>query len=122
MTPQSYRDLEVWQIGMDLAVACYQATKSFPKEERYALTSQIRRAASSIPANISEGKARPHTKKFLYHLGVASGSVVELETHFILSERIGLLSGESVGELLALTDRIGRMLTKLRQALHSRLD
>ncbi|HEV3447273.1 MAG TPA: four helix bundle protein [Gemmataceae bacterium] len=74
---QSYRELEVWQLGMDLAEECYRVTKGFPKEELFGLTCQIRRAAASIPANIAEGQGREHTKEFLHHLSVARGSLMD---------------------------------------------
>ena len=121
MTVQSYRELELWQFSMDLAEKCYQATKVFPKEELFGMTSQIRRAAASIPANIAEGQGRQHTKEFLNHLSVARGSLMELETHLMLSQRVGLLTQEALQSLLALTDRISRMLTGLRKALEERL-
>ena len=70
MKVQHYRQLEVWQLAMDLAERCYQATKGFPKEELFGLTSQIRRSAVSIPANIAEGQGREHTKEFLNHLSM----------------------------------------------------
>jgi four helix bundle protein len=107
---------------MELADACYQRTRTFPKEELYSLTSQIRRAASSIPANIAEGQGREHTKEFLYHLSIARGSLMELETHLMLSHRVGFLTEPELAGLLALTDRISRMLSGLRKALGKRLD
>ena len=79
------QELEVWQKSMDLAVACYEATRSFPKEELFGLTSQIRRASSSMPANIAEGQGRQSTKEFLNFLSIARGSLKEVETHLILS-------------------------------------
>jgi four helix bundle protein len=118
---QHYRDLEVWQLAMDLAVQCYQITKAFPREEIYGLTSQIRGAAVSVPANIAEGQGRQHTKEFLNHLSVARGSLKELETHLILSQRIGHLAPNDLDALLARTDRVSRMLTGLRKALQSKL-
>ena len=86
------------------------------------MTSQIRRAAASIPANIAEGQGRDHTKEFLNHLSVARGSLMELETHLILSDRIGLLNEVEVETLLALTDRISRMLSRLRKSLEKRVE
>lgn len=118
---QSYRDLEVWQQGMDLAVACYTATKSFPGDERFGLTSQIRRSASSVPANIAEGQGRQSTKEFLHFLSIARGSLKELETHLILSERLGMLPTATLGELLFQTDNVSRMLTGLKKSLERRL-
>jgi four helix bundle protein len=77
---QHYGQLLVWQKAMDLTVFCYEITMPFPKEERYGLTSQIRRGAVSIPSNIAEGHCRFHTKEFLNHLSIARGSLGELET------------------------------------------
>ena len=99
MRIQSYRELEVWQVAMDLAEQCYLATRSFPREELFGMTRQIRRAAASIPANIAEGQGRQHTKEFLNHLSIARGSLKELETHLILSHRVGLLAQEQLGPL-----------------------
>jgi four helix bundle protein len=121
MTVQSYRELEVWQFGMDLAEACYKATRAFPREELFGMTSQIRRAAASIPANIAEGQGRQHTKEFLNHLSIARGSLMELETHLLLSQRIGLIEQTQVEALLGLADRISRMLSGLRRALEAKL-
>ncbi len=116
MTVQHYRQLKVWQFAMDLAERCYLTTKGFPKEELFGLTSQIRRSAASIPANIAEGQGRDHTKEFLNHLSIARGSLMELETHLMLSHRVGLLQQADLETLLALTDRLSRMLSGLRRA------
>jgi four helix bundle protein len=121
MPLQSYRELEVWQLGMDLAVECYRATKPFPREELFGLTSQIRRAAVSIPANIAEGQGRQHTKEFLNHLSMARGSLMELETHLTLSHRLGLIDQPTLDTLLSATDRISRMLSGLRKSLEKLL-
>jgi four helix bundle protein len=118
---QSYRELEVWQLGMDLAEECYRVTKGFPREELFGMTSQIRRAAASIPANIAEGQGREHTKEFLHHLSVARGSLMELETHLMLGQRIGLLDQAKVTSLLTQSERISRMLSGLRKALEKRI-
>lgn len=121
MSVRSYRELNVWQIAMDLAEKCYLATRSFPKEERFGLTIQIRRAAASVPANIAEGQGRRHTKEFLNHLSVARGSLMELETHLLLSQRVGFLQPADLELLLALSDDIGRMLSGLRRTLEAKL-
>ncbi len=71
MAINSYRDLLVWQKAMDLVVECYKVTREFPKDELYGLTSQLRRAAVSVPANIAEGHSRPNTREFLQFLGIA---------------------------------------------------
>jgi four helix bundle protein len=117
---QSYRELEVWQMGMDLAEECYRVTKGFPKEELFGMTSQIRRAVASIPANIAEGQGREHTKEFLHHLSVARGSLMELETHLMLSQRVELLDQNATSLLLTQTERISRMLAGVRKALEKR--
>jgi four helix bundle protein len=121
MSIRSYRDLQVWQKAMDLAVQCYQATKTLPSEERFGLSSQIRRAVVSISSNIAEGHGRAHTKEYLNHLSMAKGSLCELETQLELSHRVGYMSEEVLKPLLASSDEIGRMLTVLRQKLESRL-
>jgi four helix bundle protein len=121
MAIQSYRELDVWQKAMDLAEQCYLVTRSFPKEELFGMTSQIRRAAASIPANIAEGQGRQHTKEFLNHLSIARGSLKEVETHLLLSQRVGLLDETQVKPLMEMAERISRMLSALRQALEKRL-
>ena len=121
MSIQSYRDLVVWQKAMDLAEQCYQATKSFPSEERFGLTNQIRRAAVSVPSNIAEGHGRSHTKEFLNHLSMAKGSLCELETQLQLGVRVGYMSDGVLRPVMALSDEVGRMLSGLRQKLEQRL-
>jgi four helix bundle protein len=112
-----------WRVeeGKDNRKEHYRVTKGFPKEELFAMTSQIRRAAASIPANIAEGQGREHTKEFLHHLSVARGSLMELETHLMLSQRAGLLEQAKATPILTLAERISRMLSGLRKALEKRL-
>jgi four helix bundle protein len=114
---RSYRDLRVWQLGMDLAVACYETTKTFPKEELFGMTSQVRRAAASIPANIAEGHGRGSRKEYRQFLRIAQASLRELETHILLSTRVGLLTEQSSNKLLPMADQLGRMLQALQNAL-----
>jgi len=90
MIVDNYRELDVWKVAMQLAVESYRVTKALPKDELFGMTSQIRRAAASIPANIAEGQGREHTKEFPYHLSVARGSLKELETHLLLCQQVGL--------------------------------
>src|SRR5262245_36289901 len=118
---QSYRELEVCQLSMDLAEECYRATKGLRKEELFGMASQIRRAAISIPAKIGEGQDREHTKEVLHHLSVARGSLMELEAHLMLSQRVGLLDQAQSGPILIRTERISRMLSGLRNALEKHL-
>jgi hypothetical protein len=107
---QSYRDLKVWQNSMALVEGCYRLTQGFPKEEIYGLSSQLRRAAVSIPANIAEGYGRGSRPTYLHFLKIAQGSLKELETHLLLSHRLGLTSTLLSEPLLDQCDQLGRML------------
>lgn len=120
MPVRDYRDLKVWQAAMTLAERCYIVTKTFPKDELFGMTSQIRRAAASIQANIAEGHGRQGTKEFLNFLSVARGSLMELETHLQLSSRVGLLPEMQLFELQKSTDEVSRMLSGLRKSLLNR--
>ncbi len=122
MDLKSYRDLEVWQKAMDLVVECYKITKNFPESEIYGLTSQLRRAAVSIPANIAEGRERQHTKEFLQHLSIAYGSLAELETHLQIAQRLNYLDIAHVDQVLEKTAEIGRMINGLRRSLQNKAD
>ncbi len=121
MAVQHYRQLLVWQKAMDLAVLAYEITKRSPKYELFGLTSQIQRAAASIPANIAEGHSRAHTREFLNHLSVPRGSLSELETHLILSQRVGRITEVEFDEFLRLSQEVGRMLSGLRKSVECRL-
>jgi four helix bundle protein len=102
---------------MDLAVESYEVTKDFPREEVYGLISQIRRAASSVPANIAEGHGRNATGAYVQHLKIAQGSLKELETHFILSSRLGFVPKERIKVAMAMSEEIGKMLRSLIRSL-----
>ncbi len=121
MAIQSYRELEVWQVSMDLANQIYDITEAFPKNELYGLTSQIRRAAISIPSNIAEGSARTGTKELLHFINISRGSLAELETQLILSERRKYTDSETLKNLLATTVKIGKMLTRLYQSIERKI-
>jgi four helix bundle protein len=110
---ESYRDLRVWQDAMQLAEDCYRLTAVFPREEAFGLTSQIRRASTSIPANIAEGYGRNSKGAYAQFLKMAQGSLKELETHLILSERLALTDARATEPLLASCDALGRMLFSL---------
>ena len=114
---RSHRDLIVWQKAMDLVVSVYRATDSFPKAETYGLTSQIRRAVTSIPANIAEGQGRRLPREFLYFLANARGSLWELDTHLEAAMRLGFLTGEAHAELRSQMDEVGRMLNGLMRSV-----
>lgn len=113
----SYRDLIVWQKAIDFVSEVYTYTQSFPKEETYGLVSQLRRAAVSVPSNIAEGHARVSTGEFRQFLGHAMGSIVEIETQLLISERLDYLGSKDVGSLLARTDELGKMLNALLRSL-----
>lgn len=110
---KSFRDLEVWHAGMELAERCYDITRTFPKEELFGLTSQIRRSAVSIPANIAEGWGRDNPGDYSRHLRIANGSLKELETHLELAARLHLVPQEVIDPAARLADRLGRMLRSL---------
>lgn len=120
MSGKGYRDLEVWQKAMDLVVFCYEMTNGFPRSEMYGLSSQLRRAAVSIPANIAEGCARQYAKEFIQHLSIAYGSAAELETHVLVAERLGYVNGNEVEAVLDKASEIGKMLNGLRKSLQPR--
>ena len=117
---QSYRDLVLWQRSMSLTEVCYRVTAEFPKDEIYGMTAQIRRAATSVPANIAEGHGRESTGSFVQFLRVAQGSLKELETHLLLVERVGIARTGVVEPVLAECDEIGRMLRALIRSLQGK--
>jgi four helix bundle protein len=120
-TPFTYRDLDAWKQGMELVEHCYRSTAPFPKSELYGLTSQLRRAAISIPANLAEGHCRRTTKAYANHVSIAIGSHGELETCVEVSCRLGFLSVEERARILAISDSVGRLLNGLYRALAAKL-
>jgi len=118
---KSYRDLLVWQKSMDLVVASYEIAKQLPHHENFGLIAQIQRAAVSVPANIAEGHGRKHTGDYLHHLSMARGSLLELETHILIAERLKYLLPKDVAAVLKRTDEVGRMLSGLMQGLRNKV-
>ena len=114
---KTFKDLLVWQEAMKLVEMVYLQTKTFPKEEMYGLTSQIRRAAVSIPANIAEGNGRESRKQYRRFLFIANGSIKELETHLLIAERLNFLTEEAMKQLQLQLQSVGRLLTALRKSL-----
>ncbi|MEQ1931679.1 MAG: four helix bundle protein [Parvularculaceae bacterium] len=114
----SYRDLKVWQKAVDLAERCYVETRSFPKEEQYGLTSQMRRV--SVAANIAEGYGRDSDGSFVQFLRVSQDSLKEFETHVIIAERVGIMTHVASSDLLARADEVGRMLRGLIASVNVR--
>ncbi len=120
MAVRNYRDLKVWQRGVDLVVQYYQMTELFPRRELYGLVSQIRRAAVSIPSNIAEGNGRDHLGDYLRHLSFASGSLKELETQLWIANRLDFIDEPRLDEVLVGTAEVGRMLSGLKRNLRRR--
>ena len=114
---ESYRDLKVWQRAMALAEACYLETRNFPREEMFGLTSQIRRAATSIAANIAEGYGREQTGSYVQFLRMAQGSLKELETHLLIAQRVKIVPGKEFEPLLEMCQELGKMLRSLIRKL-----
>jgi four helix bundle protein len=110
---RSYKDLVAWQESMDLVTATYRSTSGFPKEEQFGLTSQLRRAAVSIPSNIAEGQGRLSEKEFRYFLGQARGSLMEVETQLQIAQNLGHLQTGQTMELLKTCAEVGRILNGL---------
>ena len=96
----THKDLDIWKLGIELVEKVYKMTTEYPKEEIYGLTNQMRRASVSIPSNISEGAARSSKKEFIQFLYVALGSLAELETQTIISEKLGYLKNHELMELI----------------------
>jgi len=113
-TPHTHRDLLAWREAMDLVEAVYRDTTTLPKEEMFGLTAQIRRAAVSIPSNIAEGAARNSPGELLQFLGIACGSLAELETQLELAIRLGYLTADA--GCVAQSSRVGMLVRTLRKS------
>lgn len=122
MSVNSYRDLKVWQLSMEIGYAVREMTLVFPKQEMFGLASQIQRAVVSIPANIAEGHERDSTKEYLRHLSIAQGSRAELETELMFARKSNYISQESLDRVLGQIDEVGRMITAIQKTLKRRLD
>ncbi len=115
---ESYRNLVAWQRAMDLVENIYRVTSDWPKEEIYGLTSQVRRAAVSVPANIAEGQGRVGSRELSHHLSIANGSLCEVETLLLIAQRLGHIGALTGEELLAQTTQVARPLGGLMKRLH----
>ena len=116
-----YRDLDAWKLAMDLVERCYRTTASFPREELYSLTNQLRRAAVSIPSNVAEGYCRRKMKVYANHVSIALGSHGELETCIELASRLGFLSPKDRPDLQDRCDEVGRLLSGLYRSLEEKI-
>lgn len=116
-----YRELKIWQRAMELADAAYDLTQSFPSDERFGLTSQIRRSAVSVASNIAEGHARNSTKEYIQFLAITKGSLAELETQMLIAQRRGYAALEKVEVALHLSDEINRMANAIVKTLKEKM-
>ena len=117
-----YRELMAWQKSMALVKRVYALSKEFPNDERFGLTSQIRRAAVSVPSNIAEGQGRDSTKEFIHHLSIAYGSLMEVETQILIGQDLGYLGNEAVSALLTESAEAGRIINGLMRSLRRKTD
>ena len=115
---RSYKDLIIWQKSIDLVVEIYQSLKSFPREELYALSDQIKRCAVSVPSNIAEGQSRQHTAEFRQFLYIAMGSLAELDTQLIIAHRRGYIGSKDneffAARVIELRKMISALISKLK--------
>lgn len=117
ISAKGYRDLIVWQRGINLVKNIYPLTQRFPSEEKYGLISQMRRSAVSIPSNIAEGQAPQSTKEFIQFISIAEGSLAELDTQLTVSIELNYCRNNEVQEIFELIDELKRMLNSLRRQL-----
>jgi four helix bundle protein len=122
MASRNYTDLVAWQKGMDLVESVYKLAKAFPKEELFGLTSQLRRAAVSIPSNIAEGEGRNSRGDFRRYLSIAHGSIRELETHIHIATRLGYIGEPQREAMLSQCAEVGRLVRGLSNSLAKESD
>jgi len=120
MAVLEYRELLVWQIGMDLVAEIYQLTKLLPNDEVYALSNQMRRAAVSIPSNIAEGQQRKSSKEFIQFLSISRGSLAEVETQLLICVRLEYLTNDQIEEPLSMCKKLGKMLNSLIEKIQEK--
>jgi four helix bundle protein len=117
MLVRGFQDLMVWQKAVDLAAEVYRLSRSFPEDELFGMTSQIRRAAISVSSNIAEGNGRGTTKDYMNFVSYSRGSVYEVRSNLEVSNRLGFVATAGVSRAVEMSDEIGRMLTGLRTSL-----
>jgi four helix bundle protein len=117
-----FRDLVLWQKAMALAFTAYRATRSLPRDEAFGLTSQIRRAAVSVPSNVAEGSARRTTRDYLAFLHVSRGSLAELRTQLLIAHEVGFFTDADLRSLETQVDEVGRLLNAVIRGLHRRMN
>jgi four helix bundle protein len=120
MEVKSYQDLIVWQKSMNLVVNCYEISKGFPKDEMFGLSSQLKRSAVSIPANIAEGHGRNSLGEYIQFLGVAQGSLRETETHLLIALRLNFVDQAKLNNALEVAEEVSKMLGALIRGLRAK--
>ena len=121
MKREGYRDLVIWQKSMDLTERIYRESRSFPSDEKFGITSQLRKSTSSIPANIAEGFGRNSPRSFSYFLRIAMGSLHESETHICIAERLGYLDSTVAESLMTDTNELAKILFTFTKSVTSRI-
>lgn len=116
----TYRDLEAWKRGVELAALAYEFAKNLPQTERYGMCSQVQRSAASVPANVAEGYGRDSDGDFVRSLRIAQGSLKELETHVLVCVRVGLIDADRTKPILEECDRVGKIIRGLIRWLQSK--
>ena len=116
----SFRDLRVWQAGMDLVVDVYRVTETFPRAEMFGLAAQMQRAAVSVPSNIAEGHTRAYTREYLHHVAIAHASLAELQTQLDVALRLGFVDPGAQLKLATQASSLSKQLNALRTALANR--
>ncbi len=114
---KTYRDLDIWKLGMEIVKDVYELTGKFPKQEVYGLTSQMRRSAISIPSNVAEGFRRYHNNEYKQFLYISLGSCGELETQITIAKELGYIKNQTEAGLLESLDHLGRMISSLIKKL-----
>ena len=114
---KTHKDLDVWKKSIDAVVKVYELLSKFPKDEKYGIVSQMKRSVVSIPSNIAEGAARSSAKEFTYFLSISLGSLSELETQIIISEKLNFISENEINEMLSSLTTIRKMLLGLKKSL-----
>ncbi|MDR3449114.1 MAG: four helix bundle protein [Alphaproteobacteria bacterium] len=122
MKERSHKNLVAWHKSMALVTEIYSLTKKFPKEETYGLTSQIRRAAVSIPSNLAEGHAMKSTVHYLKFIYIARGSLAEVETQLTIAGNLSYIAETELNPMLMKADELGKMLSKLVASLNKKID
>jgi four helix bundle protein len=117
MMARNYRDLIVWQKAFELALAIYAETACFPAEERYGITSQLRKAGVSIPSNIAEGEGRNSRNEFRHFLSIAHGSLREVETPILITEALGYMKKDRSNKIMTMASEVGRLINGLSRSL-----